>query len=133
MTAVEIVFLLAGGMPLFESAVYSFGTAGTGGLAVGSAGISAYSPYIQWVICIFMLVFGINFKLYYLVLIKRFRAAIKSTELWFYFTIVAVASLIIGINIYHIYGNISDTIRTSVFQVSSLITTTGYSTANFDL
>lgn len=133
MTAVEIVFLLAGGMPLFESAVYSFGTAGTGGLAVGSAGISAYSPYIQWVICIFMLLFGINFNLYYLVIIKRFRAAIKSTELWFYFTIVAVASLIIGINIYHIYGNISDTIRTSVFQVSSLITTTGYSTANFDL
>ena len=133
MTAVEIVFLLAGGMPLFESAVYSFGTAGTGGLAVDSAGISAYSPYIQWVICIFMLLFGINFNLYYLVLIKRFRAAIKSTELWFYFAIVAVASLIIGINIYHIYGNISDTIRTSVFQVSSLITTTGYSTADFNL
>ena len=133
MTAIEMIFLLCGGMPLFESAVYSFGTAGTGGLSVSAEGVGGYSPYIQWVIAIFMLLFGINFNLYYLILIKRFRSAIKSTELWFYFGIVAVASIIIGINIYSLYGNLSETIRTSVFQVSSIITTTGYATADFNL
>lgn len=133
MTAIEMIFLLCGGMPLFESAVYSFGTAGTGGLSVSAEGVGGYSPYIQWVIAIFMLLFGINFNLYYLILIRRFRSAIKSTELWFYFGIVAVASIIIGINIYSLYGNLSETIRTSVFQVSSIITTTGYATADFNL
>lgn len=133
MTAVEMIFLLCGGMPLFESAVYSFGTAGTGGLSVSAEGIGGYSPYIQWVIAIFMLLFGINFNLYYLILIKRFKSAVKSTELWFYFGIIAVASIIIGINIYSLYGNITETVRTSFFQVTSIITTTGYSTADFNL
>ena len=133
LTLVEIVFLLCGGMPLFDSVVHAFGTAGTGGFGVKADSIGGYSPYLQWVIAIFMLLFGVNFNLYYLLLIRRFRSALKSSELWTYLGIVAVAVLLIGGNIYPLYHNLGDTLRHATFQVSSLITTTGYSTANFDL
>ena len=133
LTLVEIVFLLCGGMPLFDSVVHAFGTAGTGGFGIKADSIGGYSPYLQWVIAIFMLLFGVNFNLYYLLLIRRFRSALKSSELWTYLGIVAVAVLLIGGNIYPLYHNLGDTLRNATFQVSSLITTTGYSTANFDL
>lgn len=133
MTFVEVVFLLFGGMSLFESLVHSFGTAGTGGFSVKANGIAAYSPYIQWVITVFMLLFGVNFNLYYLILIKRFSAAVKSSELWCYFGIVLAAITAIAFNIFPLYQNISEVIRTSSFQVASIITTTGYSTADFAL
>ena len=133
MTAIEVVFLLFGGMSLFESVVHSLGTAGTGGFSVKSNGIASYSPYIQWVITIFMLLFGINFNLYYLMLIKRFSAAFKSSELWCYLGIVLVAVTAISFNIYPLYQNVSDVIRASSFQVASIITTTGYSTVDFAL
>ena len=133
LTLVEIVFLLCGGMPLFDSVVHAFGTAGTGGFGIKADSIGGYSPYLQWVIAIFMLLFGVNFNLYYLLLIRRFRSALKSSELWTYLGIVAVAVLLIGGNIYPLYHNLGDTLRHATFQVSSLITTTGYSTVNFDL
>ncbi len=133
MTAVEVVFLLAGGMSLFESIVHSFGTAGTGGFGVKASSIGEYSPYIQWVITIFMLLFGVNFNLYYLILIKRFRSAVKSSELWCYFAIVLASVTAIAFNIYPLYQNISEVIRTSSFQVASIITTTGYATVDFAL
>ena len=133
LTLVEIVFLLCGGMPLFDSVVHAFGTAGTGGFGIKADSIGGYSPYLQWVIAVFMLLFGVNFNLYYLLLIRRFRSALKSSELWTYLGIVAVAVLLIGGNIYPLYHNLGDTLRHATFQVSSLITTTGYSTVNFDL
>ncbi len=133
MTAIEVVFLLFGGMSLFESVVHSLGTAGTGGFSVKSNGIASYSPYIQWVITIFMLLFGINFNLYYLMLIKRFSAAFKSSELWCYLGIVLAAVTAVSFNIYPLYQNVSDVIRASSFQVASIITTTGYSTVDFAL
>ncbi len=133
MTAVEVVFLLAGGMSLFESLVHSFGTAGTGGFGIKASSIGGYSPYIQWVITIFMLLFGVNFNLYYLVLIKRFRSAFKSSELWCYFGIVLASVTAIAFNIYPLYQNISEVIRASSFQVASIITTTGYATVDFNL
>ena len=133
MTAVEAVLLLAGGMPLFDSIVHAFGTAGTGGFGIKADSITGYSPYLQWVIAVFMLLFGINFNLYYLILIGRAKSIFKSTELWAYLGIVAVSVAVITGNILSMCAGFSEALRLSAFQVSSIITTTGYSTANFDL
>ena len=132
LTLAEVILLCFGGMPLFESLVHSFGTAGTGGFGVKGDSIAGYSPYIQWVIAIFMLVFGINFNIYYLIPFRRARQVLKRTELWVYLSIVMVSVTAIAINTSHIYNNLSDTLRNSAFQVSSIISTTGYSTADFD-
>ncbi len=131
-TVLEVVFLLAGGMPFFDSLVHALGTAGTGGFGIKADGVGGYSPYLQWVIAIFMLLFGINFNLYYLMLIKKFKSAIKSTELWFYIGIVAFSTVAITVNISPIFDSLSDALRHAGFQVASLITTTGYSTVDFN-
>lgn len=133
MTLLETVLLLFGGMSFFESLVHSFGTAGTGGFGVRSSSIGEYSPYIQWVITAFMLMFGINFNLYYLILIGKFRSAFKSRELWVYLSVITVSAAIIAINTYSLFDSLSDTVRASAFQVSAIITTTGYSTVDFNL
>ena len=133
LTGIEILLLYVGGMPLFESVVHSLGTAGTGGFSVKNDGLASYSPYSQWVITVFMLIFGVNFNIYYLLLIKRVRAVFQSIELWFYVAVVLIATTAITINIFSIYGNLSDSLRNSAFQVASIITTTGYSTADFNL
>ena len=136
MTLTEMVFLLFGRLDLFESAILSFGTAGTGGFAIRADGIASYSPYVQWIITIFMLLFGINFNLYYLCLIKRFTSAIKSEELWTYIGMAFIATGVITANILGTtaeYASFSDALRHSAFQVSSIITTTGYGTTDFNL
>lgn len=133
MTAVQMVFLLFGGLSLFESAVYAFGTAGTGGFAIKADGMASCSPYVQWVITIFMLLFGINFNIYYLILIKRFKSAVKSTEMWCYLGIIAVSVAAITLNILSLCRNFAEAFRLSSFQVVSIITTTGYSTTDFNL
>ena len=133
MTAVEVVFLLAGGMSFFDSLLHAFGTAGTGGFGIKADSIAGYSPYLQWVIAIFMLIFGINFNLFYLALIRRFRSIFRSTELWAYFGIVAISIVAITANIFSMCSSFSEALRLSTFQVSSVITTTGYATADFNL
>ena len=133
MTAVEVILLLAGEMSFFDSVVHAFGTAGTGGFGIKADSIAGYSPYLQWVITVFMLLFGINFNLYYLILIGRAKSILKSTELWAYLGIVSVSIAIITANILSMCDGLSEALRLSAFQVSSIITTTGYSTANFDL
>lgn len=133
LTLAEIVFLLAGGVSLFESFIYAFGTAGTGGFGIYADSIAAYSPYIQWVITVFMLLFGVNFNLYYLILIRKFKRAAKSEELWIYLGIVAAACLLIGVNVFSLYPSLAETARVVAFQVASVITTTGYSTVDFSL
>lgn len=132
LTLIEVVFLLVGGMPLFESLVHAFGTAGTGGFGVKADSIGSYNSYLQWVITIFMLIFGVNFNLYYFILIKKAKLAFKSTELWFYLGIVGFATVVITANIFPIYENFSTSIRTAAFQVSSVMTTTGYATVDFN-
>lgn len=132
LTALEIIFLLAGGMSIFDSLIHAFGTAGTGGFGIKNDSIASYSPYLQWVITIFMLLFGINFNLYYLMLVGRIRSAIKSEELWSYIGLFVGATALIAYNIYNICGNFADTLRLSAFQVSSIMTTTGYATADFN-
>lgn len=132
-TIIQIISLLVGRMSLFESIVHSFGTAGTGGFGIKADSIAGYSPYIQWVIAIFMLIFGVNFNLYYLLLIKRFKSVLKSTELWCYIAIVVLSVAAISVNIYSSYSGFAETVRTATFQVSSIITTTGYATTDFNL
>ena len=133
LTFAEFVFLLFGKLSVFEALFYSFGTAGTGGFGILSTSIGSYSPYVQWVITAFMILFGVNFNLYYLILIKKFGRAIRSEELWVYIGIITVASVLIGVNVFTIYPTIGETIRTSVFQVASIITTTGFSTVDFSV
>lgn len=133
LTVVEIALLILGGMPLFDSVVHSLGSAGTGGFAIKADGLASYSPYCQWVIAIFMLIFGVNFNLYYLLLIKRFSSVIKSGELWAYVSIVVVSVALITTNIMSMCSSFSEALRYSAFQVSSIITTTGYATTDFNL
>lgn len=133
MTLVQIVMLWIGDMNLFESIIHTFGTAGTGGFGIKGDSLASYSSYSQWVITVFMFLFGINFNLYYLVLIKRFKSAVRSHELWVYFSIVLVCALIITVDISKIYSSVSDAVRNSFFQVVSVSTTTGFATADFDL
>ncbi len=130
LTAVLVVMLLCGGMPLFESLVHAFGTAGTGGFGIKNSGLAGYNDYIQWVIAIFMLLFGVNFNLYYFLIIKRTFSVLKSSELRTYFLIIITAIIAIFINIYPLYQNVYETIKLSTFQVSSIITTTGFTTTD---
>ncbi len=134
MTLLQIAMLWAGDMDLFESVVHTFGSAGTGGFGIKSDSIAGYSVYSQMVIATFMLLFGINFNLYFLLLIKRIKPVLKSTELWVYFGIIAVSVSAVTLNLILQNGNgIGDALRLSYFQVSSVLTTSGFSTANFDV
>lgn len=133
MTLIEIALLFVGGMPLFDSIFHAFGTAGTGGFGIKSNGLAGYSDYCQWVITIFMLLFGINFNIYYLMLMRKFKSIFKSEEMWTYLGIVAVATGVITAYIYPRFETFSDALRTSAFQVSSIISTTGFSTDDFNL
>lgn len=133
MTALEVIFLLAGGMPFFDSLVHAFGTAGTGGFGIRNDSITSYSPYLQWVIAVFMFLFGINFNLYYLMLLRKFSSALRSTELWVYIGIMLGATGLICYNIFSLCSGFAEALRLSFFQASSIMTTTGYTTANISL
>jgi len=133
LTLIQIIFLWVGDMNLFESIVHSMGTAGTGGFGVKADSIGGYSAYSQWVITVFMLIFGINFNLYFLILIGRVKNVLKSEELRTYFLVVGVSIALVCANIYPIFGNFADSVRHASFQVASIITTTGYATADFNL
>ena len=134
MTLIEIVLLVLGRMPLFDACIHAFGSAGTGGFSNRNLSVGAYdSAYCDVVIGIFMLLFGVNFNLYYFLLIRRFRDFFRSEELRAYLLIVGAAVLAIAADILHIYGSLLESLRYSFFQVSSIITTTGYATADFNL
>ena len=134
MTLLQIMLLWLGDMNLFESVVHTFGSAGTGGFGIKADSVGGYSVYSQMVIATFMLFFGVNFNLYFLLLIKRAKPVLKSTELWVYFGIVAASVAAIAINLSLQNGNgVGDALRLSYFQVSSIMTTSGFSTADFNL
>lgn len=133
MTIILIALLMVGGMDWFDACVHAFGTAGTGGFSSRNASIGAYnSAYFDVVISVFMLLFGVNFNLYYFLLIGRIRETFGSEELRVYFGIVAAAVCIIAADIVHLYGSVATSVRHALFQVSTIITTTGYATADFD-
>ena len=133
LTLLEIALLLLGGMPLFDACIHAFGTAGTGGFSSRNISVGAYdSAYFDVVIGVFMLLFGVNFNLYYFLLIKRFRDVFRSEELRAYLLIVGAAVAAIAADIVHIYGTVGRSLRYAFFQVASIITTTGFATADFN-
>lgn len=134
LTVIEVIFLLFGGMNLFEALTTSFGTAGTGGFAIWNDGFVSVSPYNQWVVTIFMLLFGMNFGFYFLILTGKLRDALKFEEVRIYFIIVIASAVFIFINLRHfaLYAP-AEGIRHAFFQVASIITTTGFASVNFDL
>lgn len=132
-TVLQILILLASGMPWFDSLAMSFGTAGTGGFGILNSSCGSYTTFQQSVFTIFMILFGINFNVYYLFLIKKPKDALHCEEMRGYLAIIAASILLIAWNIREYYPTILQAIHHSAFQVASIITTTGYSTADFDL
>ena len=132
LTAAEFLLLLLGGMPVFDSAIHALGTAGTGGFGIKGDSIASYSPYLQWVIAVFMMLFGVNFNLYYLMVLRRFRSVFRSEELWTYVVVVLAATGLITWNILPLYQNLSEATRQAFFQVNTITSTTGFSTADFN-
>lgn len=133
LTFIQVALLLAGGMPLYDSLVNSFATAGTGGFGIKNASIAAYdSAYVDYVISIFMVLFGINFNLFYLIVTGHVMQALKSEELRWYLAIVVGATALITFDIFERFGSIGESIRYALFQVSSIITTTGFATYDFN-
>ena len=133
LTIVEIILLLAGGMPVFDSFCTAFGTAGTGGFGVKNDSMAGYSPYIQTVVTIFMALFGINFNIYFLVLMRSWKALLHDEELWGYIGIMVGSILLITCNIAPLFQyNWGEALHQSAFQVSSVMTTTGFSTIDFN-
>ncbi len=133
MTIIEIVLLILGGMPIFDSLCHAFGSAGTGGFGIKNDSIAGYSPYLQTVITIFMFLFGVNFTFYYYILIRRVKDAFKMEEVRWYVGIYVGAIVLLMTNlIYHGYG-VLDSLLHVTFQVSSIMTTTGYATTDFNL
>ena len=132
MTVINVIFLLFGDMPLFEAVCTAFGTAGTGGFGIKNDSLASYSPYIQNVTTVFMILFGINFSCYYLLLLRQFGSVFKDEELRVYVGVILVSIVLIVLNIRGMYPTLEETVRHSAFQVGSIITTTGYSTVDFD-
>lgn len=133
LSVVEFILLLGGGMTVFNAVTTTFGTAGTGGFGIRNSSMADFSPYLQWVVAVFMMLFGINFNLYFLVLIGRGRQALKSEELRTYLGVIAAATLLIVLNTRAAGVRLGETVRHAFFQVSSIITTTGFATCDFDL
>ena len=132
MTVVEAIMLICGGMSVYDGIVHAFSTAGTGGFGIKGDSIASYSTYHQIVIAVFMFLFGINFNLYYLILIGNFKKAIKSEELIVYVIIVVGATLAIALNILSLCENFGDALRLSFFQVTSFSSSTGFTTTDFN-
>ena len=135
MTIINVIFLLVGDMPLFEAVCHAFGTAGTGGFGVKNDSMAGYSPYLQNVTTIFMILFGINFSCYYLLLLRRFGSVFKDEELRMYIGIILASIGLITVDLWFrgYFPTLGETIRHASFQVGSIITTTGYATTDFDL
>ena len=132
MTILEVLLLLIGRMPVFDALTTSFGTAGTGGFGIKNDSIAGYSSYIQWIVTIFMILFGGNFNAYYLILLRRFKKAFKIEEIRYYFLIIAASVTIIFFDICNTAVNAFTALRDASFQVASIITTTGFSTVDFN-
>ena len=133
MTVLNVIFLLVGGMPLFDAVCTALGTAGTGGFGIKNDSIASYSAYLQNVTTVFMFLFGINFSCYYLLLLRHIKGVFKDEELRLYFGIAIVSAALIVLNIRPMYDSLGETIRHAAFQVSSVMTTTGFATTDFDL
>ena len=132
LSLLELLLLLVGKMPMFDALTLTFGTAGTGGFGIKNDSIGSYTTYQQTVITIFMILFGVNFNVYFLFLLKKIRQGLKNEELRAYLGIILGAILLITVNIAGKFGNPFLAVHHAAFQVGSIITTTGYSTVDFN-
>ena len=133
LTIVNFLFLIAGGMSIFDALCTAMGTAGTGGFGIKNDSMAGYSPYLQNVTTVFMALFGINFSCYYLILLGQVRSVFRDEEVRLYLGLILGSIVLITINLGSFYGSLGETIRHAAFQVSSIITTTGFATTDFDL
>ena len=133
LTALDLIFLLFGNMSFLDALCTAFSTAGTGGFGVRNDSFASFSPYIQNVTTVFMFLFGINFSCFYLLLLGNIKSIFKDEELRLYIGLALGVILLIGLNIHHLYSSWADTFRHAAFQVSTIITTTGFATADFDM
>lgn len=133
LTVLNVIFLVIGRMPLFDAVCTAFGTAGTGGFGIKNDSIASYSPYIQNVCTVFMMLFGVNFSCYYLILLRRAKSVFQDEELRLYLGLFVGAVVLIVINLGSCYDTLSETVRHAAFQVASVMTTTGFATTDFNL
>jgi len=138
MTFIQVIFLVSGGFGIYESLCISFSTAGTGGFSVWADNMVSFGgianiEYCTWVVSVFMFLFSINFNVYFLILTGKVTSALLSEELWWFIGIVMTATALIALNIYTVYWNVSDSIRHAFFQVATILSTTGFATADFNL
>ena len=132
LTLAEVACLKLAGMPLYDSFIHAFGSAGTGGFSNRNASVGAYGdPVIEMIIAVFIIFFSLNFALYFLLLCRRFRDVLASDELWFFLVVVAVSTGLVAVNISHLYPNMLESLRYAFFQVVSIISTTGFATADY--
>lgn len=132
-TVLEVVLLLFGGMSLFEALCTTFGTVGTGGFGVRNSSLADYSSYIQIVVTVFMILCGINFSVFYLIIMRKFSVAFRFSEVWAYLGVILISIGIISVNCMSLFDGYGESLKHSAFQVGSIITTTGYATCDFDL
>ncbi|WP_072525733.1 TrkH family potassium uptake protein [Clostridium sp. Marseille-P3244] len=133
LTILEIIFLVIGRMPLFDALTISFGTAGTGGFGIKNDSMAGYSPYLQVVVTVFMILFGVNFSAYFLILRKKLKQAFSMEEVRYYLLIILASIGIISLSIHDMYSSVGEAVRHAAFQVGSIITTTGYASTDFNL
>lgn len=133
LTIIQMILMRLGGMSVFDTVTISFGTAGTGGFGIYSNSMAGFSPYLQWIVTIFMALCGVNFGVYYLLINRDVRAALRNEELRLYLAVMLAATCLIAFNIRPMYSSLGETVRHSAFQVSSIMTTTGFSTVDFAL
>lgn len=132
MTVLQIILLLLGGVPVFDSLCITFGSAGTGGFGIKNDSMASYSTYCQVITTIFIILFGVNFSAYYLILTKKFKQAFKLEEVRYYFGIILASVILIAVNTRHMFSGLAEAFQQSAFQVGSIITTTGYSSTDFN-
>ncbi|OUN35605.1 TrkH family potassium uptake protein [Lachnoclostridium sp. An76] len=133
MTVLEVVFLLIGKMPLFDALTITFGTAGTGGFGIKNDSMAGYSPYLQIVVTVFMILFGVNFSAYFLLLRRKVKQAFSMEEVRWYLLIILASIALITLSVRGMYGSVGEAARHAAFQVGSIITTTGYASTDFNL
>ena len=134
LTVVQTILLRLVGLPWYDALITAFGAAGTGGFSNRAASIGAYgSPAVEMITAVFMVLFGINFNVYFFLLIRHFKEAFACEEMRVYLGVIAASTLAVAGNIFHLYGNVWQSLRYSFFQVASIITTTGYATTDFNM
>lgn len=133
MTALQFGLLMAGGLSLFESVTTAFGTAGTGGFAVLNDSLASYTPYVQTVCTVFMILFGVNFNIFYLLITREYARLLKVTELWVYLGIMALSIFVIAWNTLPLFHGVHESLHHAALQVASIMTTTGFASVDFNL